>query len=793
MGNVKAALQFAQAKYAAVPNELKNLKQWGLFRKQWMPNRNKYNKIPVNPWDNSAGSSTDQTTWSDFDTAIRALAKYQADGLAFYFGNGYVGLDIDHIGEDLKTFTNGDNDNEVNRANQLTHGTYMEVSISNEGIHCIFKGKVPGNRSRHANYEMYSKDRFFALTGNVLTAHQVIKSLNDDEMRTLYTHYLGADKVVPLPVQNVNQFNNDLSIDDIINKIENSSQKDKFNKLMKQGWHEGDGDYPSHSEADNALASILAFWTGNDYHKMDEIFRNSKLYRPKWDKKDGATTYGVRTLNTAINETTNTYDPNYHQDPITTNYIYGDDFLKKINGGQLPKNIHRAFGWNDMGNANRFLAHYADIVRYSYIDKKWYIYNGSYWEADDTGVIWQLADKVVNDMNHEDQHFVAEDDKEDKKLKKAWAKFKDKCHNNTSKKNMVSEVQHHVGVKHEEFDKENMLLNTPSGYVDLSSGKLHEHDVLRMFSKETNAEYRLNDDCPLWLNFLNQIFDGNQAMIAFLQRAFGYSLTGSTQEQVAFFCLGEGQNGKSVCLNTIGNVVGSYAKTMNVSSVMLRNNSNGANSDIARLEGSRMVISSEANEGSRLDESLIKQITGGDKVVARYQYGTEFEFSPKFKLWMATNHHPFIRGTDNGIWRRIILIPFEVQIPKDKVDKNLTAKLKRESPGILNWMVQGAINWQREGLNLPRSVVDATNQYRKDMDVVDLFVDDQCEVGEEYQVKSKDLYAAYNEWARQNNEYDMSSKKFGHEMGKKYKSKHTEHGTIYQGLRLYRDPRNNFL
>ena len=778
-----------RAKYSYLPSELQKLTQWGIFHKKWVESRHKYTKIPLDPWTGKAGSSTDQNKWSDFQTALRALEKYSnADGLAFYFANGYCGLDIDHVGDELEKFHQGDRDpeNMINKAKELTKNTYMETSISGEGIHCIFKGKIPGSRRRRGNYEMYESGRFFALTGDSIQLRPEIKSLNKAEMQALYKHYLGADKEIPMPVQNINDFKNDLSVSEIIRKIDDSSQHDKFQMFMTGGWNTY---YPSQSEADLAFANMLAFWTGKDFDKMDEIFRHSSLMRDKYDQKHGKTTYGIALLNKAINDTTETYNP--HHEDNAANYVFGKEFKEHL-FGKNPIDIHRPHSWDDMGNAQRFLDHYGKIVHYSYIDKKWYVYNGSFWEMDQKGIINSLADNVVNDLKHEKVVIENEGDSEEDALK-AWTKFKKKCRSNAGKKNMITEVQHHVSVMHEDFDKENMLLNTPSGYVDLTDGTLHEHDLKKMFSKETNAEYTENIDCPQWITFLNQIFDGDQEMIAFMQRAFGYSLTGSTQEQVAFFCLGEGQNGKSVCLNTVGAAAGSYAKTMNVSSVMLRNQSSGANSDIARLEGARMVISSEANEGSRLDESLLKQITGGDKVVARYQYGSEFEFNPKFKLWMATNHRPFIRGTDNGIWRRIILIPFNVQIPKEKVDKNLSDKLKRELPGILNWMVEGAMMWQREGLNIPRVVQEATNQYRKDMDVVDLFINDECEVNANYQEKSSVLYQTYKEWANDNSEYRMSSQKFNQEMRKKYQRKLVHGVGYFQGLRIRRDPRDNFL
>ena len=211
-----------------------------------------------------------------------------------------------------------------------------------------------------------------------------------------------------------------------------------------------------------------------------------------------------------------------------------------------------------------------------------------------------------------------------------------KSRQHTQKKNFVEEAKHRVPVLHGEFDRDPMLLNAINGYVDLSNGILKEHDIKKMFSQQSNVEYSENIDCPIWDNFLNQVFDNDQSLIDYIQKAVGYSATGSTSEQVMFILFGGGRNGKSVFINTIAHILGTYSKTMGAGSIMVKANNNAANSDIARLEGARMVISSEPNEGVRLDEGLVKQLTGGDTVTARYLYGKEFEFNPQFKLWLAT-------------------------------------------------------------------------------------------------------------------------------------------------------------
>lgn len=768
--------------YERIPTELRKLNQWGNYHRIWVSKRNKYTKIPLNPWTGNDGKTNDSSTWSDFDTAMRALDKYpQADGLAFYFANGYVGLDIDHISDELDKVQQGDSDpeNYVNKAHQLTKGSYMEVSMSGEGIHCIFKGQIPGPRRRKGNVEMYQSGRFFALTGNCLNAEPTIKSLNPTEMQALYRNYFGEDKVTQFPsTTSATITHNDLSTDEVIERAENSSSGKRFDLFLHGGWEPY---YPSQSEADMAFANDLAFWTGRSFGQMDEIFRQSSLMRPKYDSKRGKTTYGIALLNKAINETSDVFNPHSQ-----TEFNYDLSFLTN----DQPKKKHPHRSWDDMGNADRFMDMYGDNFKYSYIDKCFYYYNGSYWQPDQTGIVEKCADNVISNMKNEKLYIAPGVDEDDAKDK--WQKFLSKSRNNRSKKNMLEELKHHIPVLHDQFDREAMLLNTKSGYVDLNSGILHDHDRDKMFSQQTSAEYTDNIDCPEWDKFLHQVFNNNEELIHYIQKAVGYSATGSVKEQVMFILYGNGRNGKSVFINTISDILGTYAETMNVSSIMIKSN-NGANSDIARLEGARLVISSEANEGSRLDEGLLKQLTGGDKIVARHLYGNEFEFNPEFKLWMATNHKPLIRGTDEGIWRRIMLIPFTVQIPKDKVDKDLKYKLQREGAGILNWIVQGAMMWQAEGLNPPEIVTKASQEYKDEMDVISYFVSEKCDVDDSYEVPASEIFNVYREWANESGEYSMPKQKFGREMKKKFKYEKNRKGRFYKGLRIANDSRTNFL
>ncbi|MBD5429329.1 phage/plasmid primase, P4 family [Lactobacillus sp.] len=760
--------------YEKIPTELKNLKQWGNFHKIWVEERQKYTKIPINSYDGSPGKSNDSSTWCSFDEALAGLNKWDnADGLAFYFANGYVGLDIDHIDEDLDRWRNGDSDpsNLVNKIRTLTKNTYLEISLSGKGIHAIFKGKIPGKHRRKGNFEMYEKGRFFALTGNTIQEKPEIISLNETENKELYEFCFGKDKVIPInPSVDLKPI--DLSVPEIIKKAEASRTGKRFELFMKGGW---ESFYNSQSEADMAFANDLAFWTGKDFTKMDTIFRNSSLMREKYDTRRGETTYGKSLLNKAIAETQEIYSEGKEK-PY--------DF-SKLKSDKKPTH----FSQDDMGNAERFINLFGKKFKYSYTDKNWFCYNGNYWESDESGLIEKAADMVPQYMLKEPLPIDPSlDEKQEQKAREKWEKFISKTRSNKGKKAMLDEVKHHVAIKHGEFDRDKMLLNTESGYVDLTTGELKNHNAKKLMSLMANSEYTTSAQCPMWINFLNQIFNGDEELIHYMQKVLGYTLTGSIAEQSMWMLYGNGRNGKSVFLSVVQAIMGSYARTINIENLMMKSSDIGKpNPEIARLESARVAITSEGNEGNSLNEGLIKQLTGGDRIVARFLYGKDFEFTPQFKILMATNHLPYIRGIDLGIWRRLKIIPFLVQISLDQVDKHLLDKLLSEKAAILNWMIEGCLAWQREGLEPPRAVIDATEGYKGEMDETQQFIDECCDVDENYYVNSSDLYRKYKNWCGENGNYTLSHRKFSQKMKDKFESKHTRLGTQFVGLRIHVD------
>lgn len=758
-------------KYSAIPQELKGYKNWVCWQAYPDPKSHSgISKKPINPRTGGFAMPNNSDTWSDFETAVRQSGKYS--GIGFMFSNSpFFGVDLDDMPNDIQDYQNGGADNIISEfVNTLQ--SYTEFSQSKTGVHIICKGTLPEGRRKAKNdsggFEMYENGRFFVVTGNYCSEYGYINDCTES-VKPLHSKYLGKT-AEPKPNKNITVNLN--SVDDIVRAACSAKNGSLFKAL-----YSGDfSAYSSQSEADMAFCNMLAFWCGCDAEKMDAIFRQSGLMRDKWDRKQSGTTYGVITLQKAISGCSQTYNPKKQ-----------NDYSISIGNGKVIQTVDeekmRAYTFDDMGNAERFVDLFGENVRYCYTEKKWYFYNSMRWSVDNLGVILRMADKCVEAMKAEAKLYLQADEESGGDMAKAFEKHMKSSRSNKSKKAMLNEIEHHLPILPIQMDRYKMALNTPSGIINLKNGDVKAHNPEYYFTKITSVDCAEAADCPRWLAFLDDIFAGDKDLIRYIQKAVGYSLTGSTAEQCAFFLYGTGRNGKSTFIDVIRDVFGDYAANIQPETIMVKSSqSNAINSDIARLKGARLVTSVEPNEGVRLNEGLLKQLTGDDTVTARKLYSDEFEFKPEFKLWMATNHKPIIRGTDTGIWRRIHMIPFNVQIPEDKVDKNLTHKLKAEMTAIFKWCIDGCLMWQREGLQMPAAVLKSVREYRREMDVISAFIEDKCTL--EGTVQASMLYAAYASWADSNNEYCMSNTKFSTELAKRFEKIKGRNYNYFTGISI---------
>jgi putative DNA primase/helicase len=411
----------------------------------------------------------------------------------------------------------------------------------------------------------------------------------------------------------------------------------------------------------------------------------------------------------------------------------------------------------DWGNAERLVALHGQDLRFCWPWEKWLVWNGRNWAIDDTGEVDRRAKQVVQSIYAEAG--VAPD----KKQRAVLAHHALKSESESKRKALIASARSELGIPvlPDHLDRDPWLFNVLNGTIDLQTGQLRAHRREDLITKLAPVEYDPQAQCPTWWAFLERIMSGDGLIKEFLQKAVGYALTGDTRQQCLFFLYGLGANGKTTFLETIQALLGDYAKRTSTETFLAKKGSSIPN-DVAALRGARLVAAVEVESGRRLAEVLLKEMTGGDTITARFLHAEFFEFKPQFKIFLAANHKPIVRGTDNGIWRRIHLIPFMMQIPEAHQDKELPVKLKAELPGILNWALEGCLEWQRHGLTPPQEVRVATEAYREEMDPLCGFIAECCVVTPDAVAMAKDLYKAYAVWAEETGEKrPMSQKEFG--------------------------------
>jgi len=541
-----------------------------------------------------------------------------------------------------------------------------------------------------------------------------------------------------------------------------------------------------HSNADLALCSKLAFWFGRDPMRIDRVFRGSALFRPKWLRDD----YRNRTIDKAIASCTNTYsggtsDPaKLPGDPLGVlgNVITfnGNDHT---NGNHAPTNgtvppqtppppatpptqpqaqgpqlSGTTINATDTGNARRLVKLYGNDIRYITEWGKWFIWNGRYWAEDKTRRIEFLAKQVVTGMYIEAS---VEPDPDKRRTLVKWAMSSE---NQARIEAMVRSAQSEPGITitHAQLDRGAWFLNCKNGIVDLRTGKLHPHEKDALLTKYVDVEYRTDVDCPIWKAFLNKIMANDADIIHFIQRAVGYTLTGNVSEKCLFFMYGpKGNNGKSTFVEVLLALLGEYSIKSPIEMLMARYGNPGIPNDIAQLPGRRFVVTSETEQGRKLNETMVKDLTGMDTITARFMRQEYFSFQPTHKLWIYGNHKPVIKGRDEAIWNRIRLIPFMVQVPKAEQDKDLINKLIAELPGIFAWAVEGCMEWNRIGLSEPASVAQATTAYKTEMDSLALWIESNCTVDVKKIDLFKNLYQDYLQWSADHGENTISGREFG--------------------------------
>ena len=435
----------------------------------------------------------------------------------------------------------------------------------------------------------------------------------------------------------------------------------------------------------------------------------------------------------------------------------------------------------DTGNAERLVGRHGHDLKHVY-GLGWFVWAGTHWERDETGAVERRAKDTVRSI-HEEAARVADDD-ERKELAK-WAMASESA---SRLRAMISLAKSEPGIplRVEDLDADPWLLNCENGTVDLRTGELKEHNREDLITKVAPVEYDPQAEAPTWEAFLARALP-DESVREFVQRAVGYSLTGVVKEKVLPFLYGPKDTGKTTFVETIMGLLGDGYAQPAAPDLLLAKGGNSHPTELADLLGKRFVATVEVQQGRRLAESLIKQLTGGDRIKARFMREDFFTFRPTHKIWFAANHRPVVRGTDDAIWGRIKLVPFEVQIPESEQDKGLPEKLQAEAGGILAWAVQGCLEWQRRGnLGEPEGVQAATREYQEEMDPLADFFDEQLRFDPEAWTSKKDLQQSYKGWCEQAGQKQLDWNIVADrlkELGCVRKRRHGRHGWLGVGLR----------
>lgn len=423
----------------------------------------------------------------------------------------------------------------------------------------------------------------------------------------------------------------------------------------------------------------------------------------------------------------------------------------------------QGLNFTDLGNAERFVAQHKSKVKYTQ-EAGWLCWTGKQWRQDGVGPL-RLAKQTVRSIYAEAASLL-DDNQRRTAVRHGLAS---ESASRIEAMLRLARFEPSIAAELSDFDNPAWLFNCANGTVDLKTGQLKPHEPSDLLTKISKVEFNAEAQCPTWQAFLKRIMGDSDSLVRFLKRAIGYTLTGETGEQCFFLLFGYGANGKSTVLNVTKLLLGDYARTASIKTLTVQRYE-GVNNDVARLAGARFVAVIEGKSDSQLNTTVIKQLTGDDTITARYLFKENFEFEAQFKLWLATNHKPDIRETDEGTWRRVLLIPFVVTIPTAERDQNLRHKLREELPGILNWALEGCLEWQRDGLQIPPEIYNATREYRKEQDALMRFIDAACLLKPNASVAASEFYSAYQAWCTQTGERIESQTVIGQRMNERFKN-----------------------
>lgn len=785
--------------YTCIPETLTTRPQWVVWKAE--ERNGKLTKVPYNARTGQLAESDNAATWSTYGEAVDVAECYDGIGYVFSPDDPYTGIDLDDCIVDTTLLP---------WAEQLLRGlsSYSEISPSGTGIKVWVEGKTPGSaKPRKAkippeiipsdvpgSIEIYPTGRFFTVTGwHVQGTPREIRGANG-ALTTLYEALKPPAPLLPSApttrpagrkyLERWAQHKIDYAVEQVRAAVDGERHNTRYamarllGGLLPHGLATEeqiardlyDAQQPKTAAQRSEYKTILDGIRDGARSALplppepEQPLYDSAGYAlcPKHNRPLDAAKSGngwvchARDSSTERGWCTFWWDGDGYivprsVDPETGEVLYAEstDYLLSA---------HRS----DTGNAECLAQLFGDDLRYCHTRRKWLAWDGSRWAIDEGSAIAHRSMIAVIRARYRACEAIP--DLDQRKKAASWCVGCESTNKLEAALRTATRLQT-FSTTIERWDGHHLIAAALGATIDLHTvvhRATRREDYLTM---QLGATYDPEAACPRWLQFLNEVFQGNAELIAYIQRAVGYCLTGDTREQKIFLCHGPGANGKSVFLEILTALLGDYAANASFETFDA-NKRNESSNDLAALRGKRLVTVIETEEGRRLAEARVKSVTGQDPITCRFLYGEFFTYRPTYKIWLAMNHLPVIRGTEKGIWRRIELIPFLADF-EGREDKTLSAALRDELDGIAQWALEGLRHWWQRGLDTPEIVRKATKQYRDDSDQIGRWVAERCIVVSNVFLASASGYKNYEAWCKEVGEEAVSQNKWSRRMNEK--------------------------
>ncbi len=679
-------------------------------------------------------SSTDKATWASFEDAV---AAYETP-VAQYDGIGYcidveteqlVGTDLDHYLDDQfqpNGFT------ETAKAIVATLNSYTELSVGGKGLHIYAFGTLPPDGRRKGHVEMYASGRYFTFTGVSVPGMPSTLSHRPREIAAVHAQYI-AKPETPAAALGTPAMPAATDVEILSLVIKNHPKAEVLIAGDLSGYDD------DQSRADLALLSLLATYT-QDPEQLDRLMRSSALgQREKWTKRAD---YRARTIAKAL---------------IRRSLDEGADEKERF---------------TDVKNAERLSMSARQAIRYCEARGYWYVYDGARWAQGSGNLVKPFVHQLARDFH---ELASAEPDPELRKQYRHQANRLETDHVIRAVINQAMALRE-LQIDPTRFDQHVDLLNVLNGTIDLRTGTLQPHNPDDLLSYIAPVEYHSNAVSELWETTIRLAMKSDAEMISYLQRVYGYALTGHTTEKRFFEEYGPTNTGKTTINHGFQKMLGpDYAKSLRPEALMAQREPDKIPHEIADLMGVRFVVVSEAPDDHRMNEELLKKLTGGDGIRACFKYGKTFEYDAQLTLVIYSNDRIGLGGSDDAVWERATSIPFtfnfktETEIPGYVHIKDVRVTLEQadHQQGILAWAVRGAVLWYQQGLEpTPQKVTLDTEAHRQEVNSVRCFLRERCEEGVGSKIAFQTFHRAYSEWARQERQEKLKATQLTEQMAK---------------------------